>query len=143
MDNISSPLDSHDFHEYLDRAGWQRNSDPQTFTVNYVYTLPLGRGQQFANSISPLEDALAGGDSGISAGKIYGPRYNDWGMSFSKGIRMAEGAQLQVQAQLLNIFNHVNFQPPNTNEPSGTGPFGYITSDLPPRIGQFGLTLSF
>jgi hypothetical protein len=64
-------------------------------------------------------------------------------MSFSKAIHMTEHAQLQFQAQFFNVFNHVNFQPPNTNQSSGPGSFGYITSDFLPRVGQLGLTLSF
>ena len=61
MDNINNPLDSYWQKEELDTAGWQRNNFPQTLTATYVYTLPFGRNQQFANSVSPLEDAFVGG----------------------------------------------------------------------------------
>jgi hypothetical protein len=208
MDNINNPLDGYDFHQYLDTVGWQRNNFPQTLTVSYVYNLPFGRGQQFANSGSAAEDAIIGGwsvsgvtwwrsgapmefssgtqyllannngqranfgcpvdeynphqvsewfdtscfsqpvgfvfgNAGISAGNIYGPRYLDWDMSLSKSVHVAEYGQLQLQAQFFNIFNRVNFQPPNTSESSGAGSFGYITSDFLPRIGQVGLVYSF
>ncbi len=61
MDNYSNQLDNYDMHQYLDTAGWHHANFPQTLTVTYVYALPFGRGQKFANSISPAEDAIVGG----------------------------------------------------------------------------------
>ena len=61
MDNINNPLDSYWQKEELDTANWQRNNFPQVITFTYVYTLPFGRGQKFANSISPAEDTIVGG----------------------------------------------------------------------------------
>lgn len=208
MDNIENPLDSYDFHQYLDTEGFQRANYPQMITFSYVYNLPFGRGQQYANSLSTLANDLVSGwslsgvtwwrsgppmefssgtqyllpnnsgqranfscpvdeynphkisewfdtncfsqpvgyvfgNSAISAGNIYGPRYNDSDMSFSKEVTMAEGIQMQFQAQFFNVFNHVNLQPPNTNQSSGAGSFGYVTSDFLPRLGQLGITLLF
>lgn len=64
-------------------------------------------------------------------------------MSFSKAIHMTESTQLQLVGQFFNIFNHVNLQPPNTNESAGAGQFGVISSDFLPRQGQLGLTFLF
>lgn len=61
MDNYSNQLDSYDMKQYLDTAGWHHANYPQTLILTYVYTLPFGRGQKFANSISPAEDAIVGG----------------------------------------------------------------------------------
>ena len=61
MDNINNPIDSYATREELDTVGWQRNNFPQCMQLTYVYGLPFGRGKQFANSISPLEDSLVGG----------------------------------------------------------------------------------
>jgi carboxypeptidase family protein/TonB-dependent receptor-like protein len=207
MDNINNPIDSYDTHEELDTVGWQRNNFPQVLTVTYVYTLPLGRGHQFANSISPIEDAIVGGwtvsgvtwfrsgapllmsassggllpqnggqranyncaepvnprtvsqwfdtscfsapsgfvfgNAGVAEGSIYGPRYLSWDMSFGKAVHLAEHMQLQFQAQFFNIFNHVNYQSPDTNVSDGPTKFGVISSDFLPRQGQLGMTLSF
>ncbi len=209
MDNINNPIDSYDAHEELDTAGWQRNNFPQVLTLTYVYTLPFGRGQKFANSISPVEDAIVGGwsvsgitnfrsgapllisgsgsglvgitsgisqranyqcaspnnphmvsdwfqtscfsepigfalgNDGVAEGGMYGPRYQDWDMSFNKAVHLAEHTQLQFQAEFSNIFNHVNYEPPDTNLQDGAGKFGVITSDFLPRIGQLGMVLSF
>lgn len=207
MDNINNPIDSYDTHEELDTVGWQRNNFPQVLTVTYVYTLPFGRGHQFANSISPIEDAVVGGwtvsgvtwfrsgapllmsassggllpqnggqranyncaepvnprtvsqwfdtscfsapsgfvfgNAGVAEGSIYGPRYLSWDMSFGKAVHLAEHMQLQFQAQFFNIFNHVNYQSPDTNVSDGPTKFGVISSDFLPRQGQLGMTLSF
>ncbi len=76
MDNIDNPIDSYDLHEELDTAGgFQHANTPQSLTATYVYTLPFGRGQQFANSISPAEDAIVGGwsVSGVTWFRSGGP----------------------------------------------------------------------
>lgn len=205
MDNINNPLDSYWTKEELDTAGWQHNNYPHVVTLTYVYTLPFGRGQKFANSVSDLEDDIVGGwsisgitnfrsgapllmsassqyllpqnggqranyncaspvnphttsewfqttcftqpvgfvfgNATVGAGHIYGPRYQDWDMTFAKSVHLAEHMQLQFQASFFNIFNHVNYQPPDTNQPDSS--FGVISSDFLPRMGQLGMTLSF
>jgi hypothetical protein len=205
MDNINNPLDSYWTKEELDTAGWQHNNYPHVVTLTYVYTLPFGRGQKFANSISSLEDDILGGwsisgitnfrsgapllmsastqyllpqnggqranyncatpvnphttsewfqttcftqpegfvfgNATVGDGHINGPRYQDWDMTFAKAVHLTEGMRLQFQASFFNIFNHVNYQPPDTNQPDST--FGVISSDFLPRMGQLGLTLSF
>ncbi len=205
MDNINNPLDSYWTKEELDTAGWQHNNFPHVITLTYVYTLPFGRQQRFANSISPLEDAIVGGwsfsgitqfrsgaallmgasseyllpqnggqranyncaspvnphtigewfqttcftqpvgyvfgNAGVGAGNIKGPHYQDWDMTFGKAVHLAEGMQLQFQASFFNIFNHVNYQSPDTNVQDGS--FGVISNDFLPRMGQLGMTYSF
>jgi len=217
MDNINNPLDSYWFKEELDTAGWQHNNYPHVVTLTYVYTLPFGHGQKFANSGSVLEDDIVGGwsisgitnfrsgapllmsastqyllsqnggqranyncatpvnphtksewfqtscftqpvgfvfgNATVGDGHIYGPRYQDWDMTFGKSVHLAESMQLQFQASFFNIFNHVNYQTPNTTcspisstNPSCASPtsgFGVISNDFLPRMGQLGMTLSF
>ena len=205
LDNINNPLSSYWTKLELDTAGWQRNNYPQVLTLTYVYTLPFGRGQKFANSITPLEDTIVGGwsisgisqfrsgspllvsasnqyllsqnggqranyncsapvnphtkaqwfqtscfsqpvgfvfgNAGVGAGGIVGPRYQDWDLSFNKAVHLTESMHLEFQASFFNIFNHVNYQNPNTNVSSGS--FGVISGDYLPRLGQLGLVLSF
>jgi len=216
MDNINNPLDSYWTKEELDTAGWQHNNYPHVVTLTYVYTLPFGHGQMWANSGSTIEDDIVGGwsisgitnfrsgapllmsassqyllsqnggqranyncaspvnphtdadwfqlscfnqpvgfvfgNAGVGEGGIYGPRYQDWDMTFSKSIHVTEIMQLQFQASFFNIFNHVNDQTPNTscspvsatnNACSTTSGFGVVSNDYLPRMGQLGLTLSF
>lgn len=205
MDNINNPLDSYWTKEELDTAGWQRNNYPHVVTLTYVYTLPFGRGQRIAHSISTAEDDIVGGwsisgitnfrsgapllmgasteyllpqnggqranyncaspvnphttsewfqtscftqpvgyvfgNAGVGEGGIYGPRYQDWDMTFAKSVHVTESMQLQFQASFFNIFNHVNYQTPDTNVQDGS--FGVISNDYLPRMGQLGMTLSF
>ncbi len=61
MDNYSNQLDNYDMKQYLDTAGWHHANYPQTLILTYVYTLPFGRGQKFADSVSVLEDDFIGG----------------------------------------------------------------------------------
>jgi hypothetical protein len=62
MDNYSgNQLDNYDFKQYLDTAGWHHANYPQTLILTYVYGLPFGKGQRYANSVSTAEDALIGG----------------------------------------------------------------------------------
>ena len=205
MDNYSNQLDNYDFHQYLDTAGWHHNNYPQTLFLTYVYTLPFGHGQRFANSTSTVEDAIVGGwtfsgvtwfrsggpllvtassqyllnqnsgqranyscsvavnphtiakwfDTGcftepvgfvfgndaVAQGNGYGPHYQSWDMSFGKMVHVTEQMHLQFQAQFFNIFNHVNYQTPDTGV--GDGTFGQVTNDYLPRQGQLGMVLSF
>ena len=205
MDNYSNQLDSYDMHQYLDTVGWHHNNFPQVLTFTYVYTLPFGRGQKFANSISPVEDAIVGGwtvsgvtwfrsgapllvnasgqyllgqnsgqranyncaeavnphttaqwfdtscfsqpigfvfgNDGVGEGNGYGPRFQSWDMSFGKAIHIAERMQVQFQAQFYNVFNHVNYQQPDTNVSDSS--FGKISNDFLMRQGELGMTLSF
>ncbi len=205
MDNYSNQLDNYDMKQYLDTAGWHHANYPQTLTLTYVYTLPFGHGQRFANTTSAAEDAIVGGwtisgvtwfrsgapllvtagsgdllsqnsgqranyscsvtdnphttsqwfqtscftqpqgfvfgNDGVAEGQGYGPRYQSWDMSFGKAVHLAERMQLQFQAQFFNIFNHVNYQTPDTGVQDGN--YGKITSDYLMRQGQLGMVFSF
>ncbi|HKS74505.1 MAG TPA: hypothetical protein VJQ82_14980, partial [Terriglobales bacterium] len=81
------------------------------------------------------------GNAGVGAGHIYGPRYQDWDMSFAKAVHITEHTQLQFQASFFNIFNHVNYQTPDTNVQDSS--FGTISNDFLPRMGQLGMVFSF
>ena len=205
MDNYSGEqLDNYDMQQYLDTAGWHHANYPQTLTLTYVYTLPFGHGQRFANSTSSAEDAIVSGwtisgitwfrsgapllvtasgeymlsqgtspranyscsvadnphtiaewfqtscfaqpvgfvfgNASVADGNGYGPRYQDWDMTFGKAVHLTERMQLQFQAQFLNIFNHVNYQSPNTSLGGG---FGTISNDYFARQGQLGMVFSF
>jgi len=48
---------------------------------------------------------------------------------------------LNFQANFFNVFNHVNFQNPDTGVTDSN--FGVISSDFLPRQGQLGFTFSF
>ncbi len=104
MDNYSNQLDSYDMKQYLDTAGWHHANYPQTLTLTYVYTLPFGRGQRFANSISSAEDAILGG----------------WSISGVTWFR--SGAPLLVTASSGNLLGQNSGQRANYDCPVAVNP---------------------
>lgn len=83
------------------------------------------------------------GNYGI--GQLYGPHLFSWDMGMFKNTKIKELWTVQFRAEFFNIFNHVNYNNPNTSV-TGAG-FGTITSTQPnagdPRIIQFGLKILF
>jgi hypothetical protein len=78
------------------------------------------------------------GTSGI--GVVKGPNYQDFDASLRKQFGVTESVRLVFQAQMFNVFNHTNFNTPNTTI---GGAFGTITGAAPPRQLQFGLRVDF
>jgi hypothetical protein len=73
-------------------------------------------------------------------GGLRGPHYTDVDLSLHKDFQMTERFKLQFRTDFINLFNHVNFEAPNT----GIGPtMGQITSAEPPRNIQLALKLYF
>ncbi len=58
-----------------------------------------------------------------------------------KIFKIAERKTLRFTADAFNVFNHVNFNAPNTTTSSSS--FGTISSSQPARNIQFGIRLSF
>jgi hypothetical protein len=94
--------------------------------------------------------ANAPGSFGNSGRNILrAPRFFNTDLGILKGTRIRERMNLQFRAEFFDIFNNVNFQPPNSNISSATA--GRITSvvvdnfGLPnsERIIQLGLKLAF
>ena len=80
---------------------------------------------------------------------LRGPRFFNTDLGIFKGAKVTERINLQFRAEFFDIFNNVNFQPPNSNISSST--VGRITSvvvdnfGLPnsERIIQLGLKLTY
>lgn len=73
---------------------------------------------------------------------LRGPGFVNFDLAFSKTTPLVgERTKLEFRAEFFNIFNHANFQSPNTNIYSGF--FGEVTSTYDPRIIQLALRLSF
>jgi hypothetical protein len=137
---------------------WFRSGAPLLMTASNSGLLPHNSGQRANyNCASPVNPRTVSqwfdtscfsqpsgfvfGNAGVAQGGIYGPRYLSFDMSFAKAVHFTERIRLQFQAQFFNIFNRVNYQPPDTNVSDGT--FGVISSDFLPRQGELGMTLSF
>jgi hypothetical protein len=70
-----------------------------------------------------------------------GARFAQWDFSVFKNIPVAESKDLQLRAEFFNLFNHPNFQLPNSDISSPT--FGQIQQALPPRLIQLALRCRF
>jgi hypothetical protein len=77
------------------------------------------------------------GDSGRNIIEI--PGLNNWDISFLKDTRISERVRLQFRAEFFNIFNHAQFNGPDTNINSAF--VGQIRSARDARISQLGLKL--
>ncbi len=53
----------------------------------------------------------------------YGPGYSDVDLSVFKDTRIKERVTIQLRAEMFNLFNRVNFAPPNSNSVSAGGNF--------------------
>ena len=79
----------------------------------------------------------------VGVGTMHGPSQRRVDLSLSKSFRQAEGRTIQVRAEVYNIMNTANFQPPDGNFGSTT--FGSISStgNAIPRQMQFALKYLF
>ncbi len=74
------------------------------------------------------------GDLGRNS--IFGPSYWNADFSVSKNTTLFEGLNLQVRAELFNIFNHPNFALPGGSVTPGVGPIGTDQPDTRCRAGK-------
>lgn len=97
--------------------------------------------QWFTNNGNFTQPATGSfGNCAPQLGGLRGPHYTDVDLSLHKDFQMTERFKLQFRTDFINLFNHVNFEAPNT----GIGPtMGQITSAEPPRNIQLALKLYF
>jgi hypothetical protein len=79
------------------------------------------------------------GNAGV--GTILGPGIVHFNMAAYKDFRLREGLTLQFRSEFFNVFNHTNWNGPNTSY--GAGNFGVITSTKDPRAGELALKVRF
>ncbi len=70
---------------------------------------------------------------------------NNWNMAISKTTRIGDRMNLMLRLEAFNLFNRVQFGPPNTQaSTAATSIFGQVTSQAnQPRLMQLGLRLTF
>ena len=74
-------------------------------------------------------------------GMIQGPHWRQADVSLRKRFRFAEGKDIEVRADVFNVFNTVNFGNPNTRTDQDA--YGTITTARIPRQSQFSLRFRF
>jgi hypothetical protein len=72
---------------------------------------------------------------------VRGPGQWTVNASIQKTVRFSEKMRLEIRADSFNLFNHVNYNSPNTTLTSPI--FGTLTSDAGPRSGQVGAKFVF
>ncbi|MBV9083759.1 MAG: Cna protein B-type domain-containing protein, partial [Acidobacteriaceae bacterium] len=102
-------------------------------------TMPRTIQQWF--STTSFTRPLAGYFGNAGNGILWSPGLVNFNMAAYKNFRIIERMTIQFRAELFNVFNHTNFNGPNTN--LGAGTFGQITSAKEARIGEFALKLNF
>ena len=67
---------------------------------------------------------------------------NNFDLSISKRTEITERMGLEFRTEFFNLFNRVQFSPPNTQP--GAAQFGQVTAQYnQPRLVQFALRLKF
>jgi hypothetical protein len=70
-----------------------------------------------------------------------GPGRVNLDLALGKSTKIFERLNAQLRLEAFNVFNHAEFQNPDTNIKHGT--FGQVTSTYDPRIVQIALRLDF
>jgi hypothetical protein len=74
---------------------------------------------------------------------LRGPGQTNLDFSISKHFRIREGMDLELRGDAFNIFNHTEFQNPDTTYTITSITFGQISTTYDPRILQLALHLRF
>jgi hypothetical protein len=79
---------------------------------------------------------------------LVGPRYFDTDLGFGKGFKITETSKVTLQGNFFNIFNHPNFQHPDSDLRDAGTTFGLSTSTFRPgpggaRVSQLALRFDF
>jgi hypothetical protein len=72
---------------------------------------------------------------------LRGPGRTNMDLAFAKKTAVTERTSVELRAEFFNLFNHSEFDDPNTNIGSGT--FGEVTSTAPARTIQFAVRFAF
>jgi hypothetical protein len=93
---------------------------------------------------SAYAQPAAGFFGNAARGSIVGPSLKLFDMAVYKDIPVTERVHMQWRTEFFNVFNHTNFNNPNTTVTNvGAGSFGSITSAKDPRMGEMALKLTF
>jgi len=126
--------------------GDTRNPDRPSFNSSFSGPIVLGTQKEWFNPAA-FSLPTQGTFGNVGRGGFNGPGLADVDFSLFKNTALTEKTNLEFRAEFFNIFNRVNFGPPNTTVFSGTtvsASAGLITTlATNPRQIQFGLKLIF
>ena len=91
---------------------WRAFNVSATHPTGYADgNVPTGRYLAPANDIDCIEVAPGSGDCGVRSLVITGPMYSRFDLSAVKRIQLAGRTNFEFRAEMLNAFNHPNFNP--------------------------------
>jgi hypothetical protein len=101
--------------------------------------------QWFNTACFTVPTAYTLGNEGRNDARVRGPGINNFNFALFKRTRINERFNLEFRSEVFNLFNRVQFAPPNrTLTTSSTSTFGQITSQLnDPRLIQLALRLRY
>jgi hypothetical protein len=142
--NLVAPiqiLDPHSLQQFNNQPGryWL---NPNSFSVNQFPDTCASPGP----SCFPSDDQAVANPALRTYGTLprnafRGPGLINLDLAFAKSTPISDRAQVELRADLFNLFNHTKFLNPDTNPGSQT--FGQLLNAFPPRIIQFSLRISF
>jgi Carboxypeptidase regulatory-like domain/TonB dependent receptor-like, beta-barrel len=141
-------------HRLIVTNSWDNLNNGGTGYPDLVCDPNMGSGRSNAQKVAMFFNtscfaAPGGGTVGVP-NYIYGdssrhpldsPGIMNWDLALQKDTMASEKVRVQFSAEAFNVFNRVNFAPPNAS--FGTPQFGTITSADPGREIQFGLKVLF
>jgi hypothetical protein len=109
---------------------------------NVVWGTPCGFANAGTSSVGLQYYGLASAFGQQLRNQQFGPHFTDTDMDVMKGFRIPgwESAQLKLGAQFFNLFNHANFQLPNSalsNIGAGFGQFSSLQATPTSILGAF------
>jgi hypothetical protein len=123
-----------------------RNPDRPSLNPNFSDPIILHKQTEWFNPNAFVRPA-AGTYGNLGRGTFTGPGLADVDFSLLKNTSLTERTTLEFRAEFFNLFNRVNFGPPNTTVFAGgavSASAGLIaTLATNPRQIQFGLKLIF
>jgi hypothetical protein len=141
-------------HRLIVTNSWDNLNNGGVGYPDLVCNPNLGRGRSNAQKVAMFFNtscfaAPGGGTVGVpnfvfgdsSRHPLDSPGLMNWDLALQKDTVASEKLRVQFTAEAFNVFNRVNFSPPNAS--FGTPQFGTITSANPGREIQFGLKLLF
>ena len=114
---------------YIDNPTWVPNAGGFNTQLQWI-------------NMAAFANAPLGGRGNTRRGMLYGPRFWNSDLAFSRNVSIAEGRRIELRVEAFNLFNNVNWGNPNVQVGSATA--GYITTTSgDPRIMQFAVKYIF
>jgi hypothetical protein len=104
------------------------SGDPSKFFTNTVYDPRSGKPAGNAAFAIPVSADGKFHFGNLGRNTFVGPGFNNVDFSILKNTKLKEGMQLQIRAEIFDLFNHANFGQPGRVALVGSTNFGVINN---------------